>query len=705
MLTRMQKEQPVIRTLLTMIVCALGLIFALYFSPAAQAANSIRLVIDGQRVADAPPLLLRDGRTLVPLRFVSEQLGGRVNWDRQRRTVHIAREDLSVLLRIDSHLVSYGQGNSPYQICDVPPRIIDGLTYVPLRLVGNALGAAVSWEASSATVMIDSAAGVDIRPFYDFRFAGMQAGQTIGSTTSLQLLYPGQRPAATEIRFLLLDPTSGMGTVVARGEDSAAAYSWLPDLSQEGNKLLAAALFDSGGKFLGGTVVAVRIENVREVTLTGVSPGQLIRGAVELSCRTSFSAAYVRYEVIDQAGETLYLSPETDPLGVLTWMPQVEHNGLLQLRVTAYAADGQFQASPAITVVAATEPRVELLGVTAATSPVQPIQLQANGNFAIRQTEYVLRNPLTGREEVLASLENEPYSWFPAAGDSGSRELLVRVWDAAGNSYSSRPVRVDLKGAVQLILSGIGPDQVVTGPLTLKIKSNTPLEDIRLVLVNRISGAGKTIAASRALLAEYPWSPTAGGAYRLYAEGRTTSGQTVRSVEIPFRVYLGRIYPAQPIVAKDQFQALASGYAVASQRQTGMSAALQTAQAILETGWGQSVPVDKYSGQKSNNLFGIKGSGPNGSVISNTWEEYMGTAYRIDARFRAYRDPAQSWQDHKAFLLQGARYLPFRQVMHDSVQGAWALKRCGYATDSRYPLKLMDLINRYQLDQLDQVGI
>jgi flagellum-specific peptidoglycan hydrolase FlgJ len=145
--------------------------------------------------------------------------------------------------------------------------------------------------------------------------------------------------------------------------------------------------------------------------------------------------------------------------------------------------------------------------------------------------------------------------------------------------------------------------------------------------------------------------------------------------------------------------------AVESREKTGMSAALQTAQAILETGWGQSTPVDKYTGQISKNLFGIKGSGPAGSVTSNTWEEYNGVSYRIDAEFRAYNDPQESWADHKDLLLTRDRYSPFREVMHDSTQGAWALRRCGYATDSKYPLKLIDIIKRYGLEALDNAKI
>jgi flagellum-specific peptidoglycan hydrolase FlgJ len=43
--------------------------------------------------------------------------------------------------------------------------------------------------------------------------------------------------------------------------------------------------------------------------------------------------------------------------------------------------------------------------------------------------------------------------------------------------------------------------------------------------------------------------------------------------------------------------------------------------------------------------------------------------------------------------------------MHNYTEGAWALKRCGYATDSKYPLKLIDIIERYELYKLDEVGI
>jgi len=179
----------------------------------------------------------------------------------------------------------------------------------------------------------------------------------------------------------------------------------------------------------------------------------------------------------------------------------------------------------------------------------------------------------------------------------------------------------------------------------------------------------------------------------------------IKSEPVPIRVYLGKIYEAVPIIEKDKFLNLASTLAQDSWEKTGMSAALQVAQSILETGWGQKVPVDKYTGKPSYNLFGIKGEGPNGSVIYNTWEVYNGKTYYVDAKFRVYNSVEESWMDHKNLLLNSERYKPFKEVMYDSVQGAWALKRSGYATDPEYALKLIRLIKQHNLRKLDKIKI
>ena len=66
---------------------------------------------------------------------------------------------------------------------------------------------------------------------------------------------------------------------------------------------------------------------------------------------------------------------------------------------------------------------------------------------------------------------------------------------------------------------------------------------------------------------------------------------------------------------------------------------------------------------------------------------------------------SESWADHNKLLMNASRYEPYRMVMYDSSLGAWALKRCGYATDSKYPVKLINLIEQYDLQELDRVSI
>jgi flagellum-specific peptidoglycan hydrolase FlgJ len=55
--------------------------------------------------------------------------------------------------------------------------------------------------------------------------------------------------------------------------------------------------------------------------------------------------------------------------------------------------------------------------------------------------------------------------------------------------------------------------------------------------------------------------------------------------------------------------------------------------------------------------------------------------------------------------LERERYEPVREVMYDSTQAAWALRRAGYATDPEYPTKLIRLIEQYDLNELDKIDL
>ncbi|MBQ0117510.1 MAG: glucosaminidase domain-containing protein [Flavobacterium sp.] len=121
-------------------------------------------------------------------------------------------------------------------------------------------------------------------------------------------------------------------------------------------------------------------------------------------------------------------------------------------------------------------------------------------------------------------------------------------------------------------------------------------------------------------------------------------------------------------------------------------ASITMAQGILESGSG----VGTLS-MKANNHFGIK-----------CHTDWTGPSVRHDDDaaqecFRKYDDPADSYRDHSLFLTTRARYNSlFNLDISDYKSWAKGLKTAGYATDSKYPDKLISLIERYQLYELDQ---
>ncbi|MGB9887224.1 MAG: glucosaminidase domain-containing protein [Moorellales bacterium] len=672
---------------------------------AAEAA--VRLVVDGREVQASPAPAIRDGRTLVPVRVVAENLGAVVQWEAQDRSVTVVRGSRRVKMRLDNRLVDLGGANG-YLLTDVPPSLIKDRTFIPLRLVAETLGVWIGWDAARGTVRVDSGREAAVAPPV-LAFSSPQPGQVLTGATDLKVTVTGPLPGEpAEVRYFLLDPATGRGPIVARGQDLNAAYRLVPDPGWKGTRLVAAAAYDRTGKFVGGAVVPVELAVSPQVGLAGVAAGQRITGTIALSAEVNFLAAYVSYRLGDPATGQVTELAQADPYGPFNWTPVWADNGPRTLQAVAYDRLGQAYAGPVVPVEVAVERKFDLRGVKEGAVVDGPVNLGVSLNFSARQVQYLLRYPDSGCETVLATVGGASgYRWFPGPDQAGRAEVLAVIADDQGNTFSTPAVAVEVKGTPRLVLATVGPRQVLAGEVTLRSEANVPLQGIEYHLVDPRTGAARAIVRGTDARASYTWRPAGedAGYWNLRAVGTTSSGEKLSTSEIPVRVYAGKIYGPQPIVAKDQFIDLVSPLARQVLAETGMSAALQVAQAILETGWGQSVPVDKYTGQPSYNLFGIKGEGPAGSIVSNTWEEYNGVVYRVDAAFRAYHNLEEGWRDHQQFLLTGSRYAPFRAVTHSAEQGAWALKRCGYATDSKYAVKLIDLIRRYQLDRLDEVGV
>ncbi|WP_068504600.1 copper amine oxidase N-terminal domain-containing protein [Paenibacillus kribbensis] len=119
------------------------------FSKKAGRQSGMKLFVNGKQYDTKP--INRNGTTLVPFRTASEALDAKVAWLPKEKAVIVTRNGVTVKLFVNSSNV-YINGQS-YSI-EQPASIVDEMTMVPVRVIGEALGANVKWEPESQSVVI-----------------------------------------------------------------------------------------------------------------------------------------------------------------------------------------------------------------------------------------------------------------------------------------------------------------------------------------------------------------------------------------------------------------------------------------------------------------------------------------------------------------------------------------------------------------------
>ena len=116
-------------------------------------AEEVNIIINGEEMneTDMPPVILED-RTLVPARAVFETMGAEVAWNAQTKEVYVKKENDVVILKIDDEI---GTKNGIAFTMDVPAKIINDRTVIPVRAVSEALGCEVGWDAKKRIVTIE----------------------------------------------------------------------------------------------------------------------------------------------------------------------------------------------------------------------------------------------------------------------------------------------------------------------------------------------------------------------------------------------------------------------------------------------------------------------------------------------------------------------------------------------------------------------
>ena len=136
---------------------ALSLLLLIAFVPTVSAEDGITVLVDGNEVIfDAAPFI-ESGRTMVPVRAISEAMGARVFWSESTREVAIILGETALSLMIGDTELKKETGSTLTEISlDAPARIVKDRTFIPLRAVSEAFGCTVNWEDESRTITITS---------------------------------------------------------------------------------------------------------------------------------------------------------------------------------------------------------------------------------------------------------------------------------------------------------------------------------------------------------------------------------------------------------------------------------------------------------------------------------------------------------------------------------------------------------------------
>ena len=143
--------------------------------------------------------------------------------------------------------------------------------------------------------------------------------------------------------------------------------------------------------------------------------------------------------------------------------------------------------------------------------------------------------------------------------------------------------------------------------------------------------------------------------------------------------------------AVEEYVSVYAEIAKNNMRHHKIPASITLAQGVLESGVGRG-----RLAVKANNHFGIKCHGWKGAKIYHDDD-------RSQECFRKYTKAEMSYEDHSKFLTGRSRYASLFDLRPNDYKG-WAkgLRAAGYATDRKYPQKLISLIERYQLYKYDE---
>lgn len=167
----------------TLAVCPQGVL-----AKASAHEAKVKIYQDNRKLELQEKVYIRNERTLVPLRMLSEQLGYRVDWDEKKRQVTVSADDFQGIFQVDHKAFHIKEGKQVHdRELEAPTCIINERAYVPLRAMEN-LNEVLYWDQDSRSIFLYEAKTYqdNPRPFDEEReeiLAGKVPSKKITSKT------------------------------------------------------------------------------------------------------------------------------------------------------------------------------------------------------------------------------------------------------------------------------------------------------------------------------------------------------------------------------------------------------------------------------------------------------------------------------------------------------------------------------------------
>ncbi len=111
------------------------------------------IIVKGAKVKFDTPPVIKSGRTLIPVKALSEAFGAEVKWISAERKVLITKDNTEIVLQLDNNKIYV---NGVESKIDVPACSINGRTVVPIKFIVEKMGLLVKWDSDSQVVEIEN---------------------------------------------------------------------------------------------------------------------------------------------------------------------------------------------------------------------------------------------------------------------------------------------------------------------------------------------------------------------------------------------------------------------------------------------------------------------------------------------------------------------------------------------------------------------